>query len=138
MGIFLFKQKTAYEMRISDWSSDVCSSDLLDVGEVRRGILGLEIAPALMRPARLRHHRNQFGLHHDAAVGPLVLEDRIFQADDRAAHGGIALDDPVERNAVQHFCGALGHMAGVKGEGLALLATDIGTASRREGASTYV
>src|SRR3546814_8756358 len=29
MLFFLFKQKTAYEMRISDWSSDVCSSDLL-------------------------------------------------------------------------------------------------------------
>src|SRR3546814_3964543 len=30
LGIFFFfKQKTAYEMRISDWSSDVCSSDLL-------------------------------------------------------------------------------------------------------------
>src|SRR3546814_2048208 len=28
MSIFVFKQKTAYEMRISDWSSDVCSSDL--------------------------------------------------------------------------------------------------------------
>src|SRR3546814_4107041 len=27
---FFFKQKTAYEMRISDWSSDVCSSDLYD------------------------------------------------------------------------------------------------------------
>src|SRR3546814_5616599 len=27
---FVFKQKTAYEMRISDWSSDVCSSDLLN------------------------------------------------------------------------------------------------------------
>src|SRR3546814_1621677 len=27
--IFFFKQKTAYEFRISDWSSDVCSSDLL-------------------------------------------------------------------------------------------------------------
>src|SRR3546814_10268028 len=27
---FFFKQKTAYEMRISDWSSDVCSSDLHD------------------------------------------------------------------------------------------------------------
>src|SRR3546814_16871293 len=27
--MFFFKQKTAYEMRISDWSSDVCSSDLL-------------------------------------------------------------------------------------------------------------
>src|SRR3546814_4155593 len=30
MDVFFFKQKTAYEMRISDWSSDVCSSDLLD------------------------------------------------------------------------------------------------------------
>src|SRR3546814_5320370 len=29
---FFFKQKTAYEMRISDWSSDVCSSDLLGPG----------------------------------------------------------------------------------------------------------
>src|SRR3546814_9960647 len=29
-GFFFFKQKTAYEMRISDWSSDVCSSDLWD------------------------------------------------------------------------------------------------------------
>src|SRR3546814_5716294 len=32
MVIFFFvKQKTSYEMRISDWSSDVCSSDLLDI-----------------------------------------------------------------------------------------------------------
>src|SRR3546814_11227917 len=29
MCVFFFKQKTAYEMRISDWSSDVCSSDLM-------------------------------------------------------------------------------------------------------------
>src|SRR3546814_5464013 len=29
--VFFFKQKTAYEMRISDWSSDVCSSDLIGV-----------------------------------------------------------------------------------------------------------
>src|SRR3546814_18226430 len=29
---FFFKQKTAYEMRISDWSSDVCSSDLVGAG----------------------------------------------------------------------------------------------------------
>src|SRR3546814_1593017 len=32
--IVFFKQKTAYEMRISDWSSDVCSSDLKDVFRV--------------------------------------------------------------------------------------------------------
>ena len=29
--IFFFKQKTAYEMRDSDWSSDVCSSDLFEI-----------------------------------------------------------------------------------------------------------
>src|SRR3546814_10959004 len=31
MLFFFFKQKTAYEMRISDWSSDVCSSDLREL-----------------------------------------------------------------------------------------------------------
>src|SRR3546814_2356910 len=35
-GFVFFKQKTAYEMRISDWSSDVCSSDL---HRLRRGAL---------------------------------------------------------------------------------------------------
>src|SRR3546814_4659880 len=34
-SFFFFKQKTAYEMRISDWSSDVCSSDLLAAFENR-------------------------------------------------------------------------------------------------------
>src|SRR3546814_1859426 len=47
---FLFKQKTAYEMRISDWSSDVCSSDL---------------EPLLATPGKLvkagRHRRSQDG-----------------------------------------------------------------------------
>src|SRR3546814_16238100 len=33
MVIFFFKQNTAYEMRISDWSSDVCSSDLVDYAQ---------------------------------------------------------------------------------------------------------
>src|SRR3546814_18179458 len=36
--IFFFKQKTAYEMRISDWSSDVCSSDLAARKALRRQI----------------------------------------------------------------------------------------------------
>src|SRR3546814_1216953 len=43
--VFFFKQKTAYEMRISDWSSDVCSSDLalaerIDMLEARLHALG--------------------------------------------------------------------------------------------------
>src|SRR3546814_7434500 len=46
---FFFKQKTAYEMRISDWSSDVCSSDLVaDVAFV------LGVAERAVKPAR--HH----------------------------------------------------------------------------------
>src|SRR3546814_4734822 len=35
MNVFFFKQKTAYEMRISDWSSDVCSSDLIAINKAR-------------------------------------------------------------------------------------------------------
>src|SRR3546814_3714833 len=46
---FFFKQKTAYEMRISDWSSDVCSSDLLDrvLGQVRHAVHGVVDADAV-------------------------------------------------------------------------------------------
>src|SRR3546814_4675570 len=48
---FFFKQKTAYEMRISDWSSDVCSSDLDALGNDARphqlvAVLGVELAAA--------------------------------------------------------------------------------------------
>src|SRR3546814_6382405 len=41
LWFFFFKQKTAYEMRISDWSSDVCSSDLVtrtDLGHLKDNI----------------------------------------------------------------------------------------------------
>src|SRR3546814_1383705 len=37
VSFFLFKQKTAYEMRISDWSSDVCSSDLVVLRDAKTG-----------------------------------------------------------------------------------------------------
>src|SRR3546814_17735241 len=41
MLFFFFKQKTAYEMRISDWSSDVCSSDLRANGSIKSSCSGL-------------------------------------------------------------------------------------------------
>src|SRR3546814_4950266 len=44
---FFFKQKTAYEMRISDWSSDVCSSDLVTPGPWRQ-------MPAVMAGSAVR------------------------------------------------------------------------------------
>src|SRR3546814_13589212 len=52
--VFLFfKQKTAYEMRISDWSSDVCSSDLRGCG---RGGAGKHLIAPLQR---IRHGRGR-------------------------------------------------------------------------------
>src|SRR3546814_5348108 len=58
---FFFKQKTAYEMRISDWSSDVCSSDLVvrAVGDALRGP-GLDrasVGEVLQRFAEIRLRR---------------------------------------------------------------------------------
>src|SRR3546814_7065470 len=64
---FFFKQKTAYEMRISDWSSDVCSSDLLaEVGVVAvvsqqalhglRNELALELGQHRMPDVEDQHH----------------------------------------------------------------------------------
>src|SRR3546814_3314872 len=50
---FFFKQKTAYEMRISDWSSDVCSSDLVNDPQSARACvdyLGALLTAAGSRP----------------------------------------------------------------------------------------
>src|SRR3546814_2929925 len=45
--VFFFNQKTAYEMRISDWSSDVCSSDLVEVEDlIHIGLVALVEAAA--------------------------------------------------------------------------------------------
>src|SRR3546814_1217064 len=46
--LFFFKQKTAYEMRISDWSSDVCSSDLPVLSLVQFAVAGRLGVLALM------------------------------------------------------------------------------------------
>src|SRR3546814_555413 len=52
--VFFFKQKTAYEMRISDWSSDVCSSDLQRQRAPRRPVLGRAAAHPVRTPLPLR------------------------------------------------------------------------------------
>src|SRR3546814_2144622 len=52
--MFFFKQKTAYEMRISDWSSDVCSSDLelgraaIEAALAQAGITGDEVSEVIL------------------------------------------------------------------------------------------
>src|SRR3546814_11590859 len=66
--IFFFRQKTAYEMRISDWSSDVCSSDLMHVpaGPGSRGHMHLESDEGHVRS---RAHRRQAVRSEERRVG---------------------------------------------------------------------
>src|SRR3546814_1731140 len=62
--VFFFNQKTAYEMRISDWSSDVCSSDLIflcfDLRAMRGASVAIRSRPRrpLARSLRVRPMRN--------------------------------------------------------------------------------
>src|SRR3546814_2326354 len=68
--VFFFKQKTAYEMRISDWSSDVCSSDLRRPTNPERP----RTAPGLPRRLRLLAMTNLTGR---TSLGPARV-DRGF------------------------------------------------------------
>src|SRR3546814_7925023 len=61
MVFFFFKQKTAYEMRISDWSSDVCSSDLI----------ALDDSAVIRRSPEVEHER--------AVAIYDLLEDNFFR-----------------------------------------------------------
>src|SRR3546814_5017116 len=77
---FFFKQKTAYEMRISDWSSDVCSSDLdVELRDRRPIRIGLDALPDALI---LEHvHAVEFGAEmlkdrHRAARKAALREQR--------------------------------------------------------------
>src|SRR3546814_12595266 len=79
MWFFFFKHKTAYELRISDWSSDVCSSDLTLVQDVR----------------------DLVGRDDGAADGQLAIAPQSLRAvDDHSARAaGIRIDHPVAGTA---------------------------------------
>src|SRR3546814_8599760 len=92
---FFFKQKTAYEMRISDWSSDVCSSDLL-IEDVE----GALWTRALLEERRTRTHpglrRVVVGVDPPAGVGGdacgivvagLAEDGRAHVLEDASVHG---------------------------------------------------
>src|SRR3546814_7963883 len=53
--VFFFKQKTAYEMRISDWSSDVCSSDLEQVEDAEHDEGGQDRGGIAVRHGHQEH-----------------------------------------------------------------------------------
>src|SRR3546814_6094127 len=95
--VFFFKQKTAYEMRISDWSSDVCSSDLHQVamrqhhtlrqagaaGGVEDGghvdVDGARVSPATRRGRPLQRRPRQHRRGGGGGGGPGIVLLRIDQ-----------------------------------------------------------
>src|SRR3546814_6187490 len=81
---FLFKQKTAYDMLISDWRSDVCSSDLIDIAlGVVEIVAGMRVDPA-------------HGTDHFAAEQYVLVLDHIGeQVDPR-----LVIDAGVEEHVV--------------------------------------
>src|SRR3546814_19874468 len=79
--VFFFKQKTAYDMRISDWSSDVCSSDLVrtaissDVGTDATAIFR-GLAASISRPDGLSLQQAFAAVTSEAAFA-IAAEDRL-------------------------------------------------------------
>src|SRR3546814_8761112 len=96
---FFFKQKTAYEMRISDWSSDVCSSDLQDCGHgsIRRRVRSLPLAQ-VPAPAAIGHAARRAEPRSGSEGVAVPMHRNILSASLLAA---LALAGCGERNAAR-------------------------------------
>src|SRR3546814_1061371 len=107
---FFFKQKTAYEMRISDWSSDVCSSDLrvhayvpgrvgIHPGRVQAEVAGVGL-PAGGEQHRVEGFRDT-GDAHAAGAGALECGHVVLQAQ-RDAGLAVVLLQPLDQRSEEH------------------------------------
>src|SRR3546814_7033608 len=76
-AFFFFKQKTAYEMRISDWSSDVCSSDLL-VMRAYSGLAGPE-DPRPRPDQMVARRENVVDFVAEMEIGRASCRERVCQ-----------------------------------------------------------
>src|SRR3546814_6514137 len=85
--MFFFKQKTAYEMRIIDWSSDVCSSDLRRGAGDCRGAAG-ELAARRARPVSDRNARVRDRQRIGVPARAAALFGRDWRDDGTGRHGG--------------------------------------------------
>src|SRR3546814_2697510 len=94
---FFFKQKTAYEMRISDWSSDVCSSDL-------HYLIGTPIAASAFRPNRwdyVGYYKSPRGEVTERIVSLYFADNVLARMDGIAKQGETkAIDNPEDRKSV--------------------------------------
>src|SRR3546814_19258274 len=101
---FVFKQKTAYEMRISDWSSDVCSSDLLPNNGVqlaREPYTGIFGGPVAITP-EWKMYDLQGIADRDYAAGELLVSMHLASGKQTPEFGqlfGLALGPAPEQPA---------------------------------------
>src|SRR3546814_11829238 len=77
--VFFFKQKTSYDMRISDWSSDVCSSDLLPSSPADGPLPSIRASVHALLPVS----RNAPRLADTPASAPVALIAGRFRSDER-------------------------------------------------------
>src|SRR3546814_16585473 len=110
MVVFFFKQKTAYEMRISDWSSDVCSSDLFgaDVLAVADGTI-VAVRDDVPDPAAVKGRTNP-GIA-DASGNYVMLDiggGRIATYEHLKQGAPVAVGDRVKAGQVIGFLGFTG------------------------------
>src|SRR3546814_6434032 len=106
---FFFKQKTAYEMRISDWSSDVCSSDLEMIHELKRMDLDrMSVLNEKLRSLENEADRLMLELYRDIYSGQLdhlqmFLLKEFFEilekAIDRCREAGVVAYQIVLKNS---------------------------------------
>src|SRR3546814_4139239 len=100
---FFFKQKTAYEVRISDWSSDVCSSDL----QLDGARIGMAHAQHVGMHGVQRHRRVDQrltfldGAGHDRHVDDVAAEPLAGELDGGAGAGRVLEEEIDDRPAAQ-------------------------------------
>src|SRR3546814_2393984 len=103
--MFFFKQKTAYEMRISDWSSDVCSSDLVAAAARALGVKATIVMP-FDAPALKIANTRAYGariVHYDR-----LKDDREAIARTLADEAGLAVVPPYDDPDVMAGQGTVG------------------------------
>src|SRR3546814_4244823 len=97
--VFFFKQKTAYDMRISDWSSDVCSSDLL--------IALAMLVEFVERPDRdMRSFTKRVGVEKVNELGPGLLAYAVEPHERRGIEvdtGGVGCGQRLDKGLVILF-----------------------------------
>src|SRR3546814_8200497 len=130
--LFFFKQKTAYELRISDWSSDVCSSDLEDhrhvslanVAHMLIGDAALSIDDEAFRHARRTHGDLHLAprIQADAGIGIAVsLEEGVDVGPGIADGDGVDLHPRLlERQHLRRLRRAGARKSVVQGKGVSV------------------